>query len=90
MKMLPMLMALQQGGPVPGKAQVSGNSVANDKVPALLSPGEIVLPRSVTQGGNIEKKAIEFLRHLKKGKKGFNEVIEARHTKRMCGGGKVK
>jgi hypothetical protein len=37
------------GGEVPGQAQVPGDSLANDTVPALVSPGEIVLPRSITQ-----------------------------------------
>ena len=36
------------GGMVPGKASVFGDSLKNDVVPSLLSPGEIVLPRSVT------------------------------------------
>lgn len=38
-----------QGGFVPGSAGVPGDSLANDKVAAMLSPGEFVLPRSVTQ-----------------------------------------
>lgn len=80
---------LSKGGGVPGKAEKKGNNDENDKVPALLSPGEIVLPRSVTMGKNVEKKAIEFLRHLKAGKKGFNDVVEARHTKMMCNGGRM-
>lgn len=37
-----------QGGLVPGKAQVPGDSAVNDRIIALLSPGEAVLPRSVT------------------------------------------
>ena len=37
------------GGIVPGQARVVGNSPLNDTVPARLSPGEVVLPRSVTQ-----------------------------------------
>lgn len=78
-----------QGGDVPGKATVKGNSPKNDTVPALLSAGEIVLPRSVTQGGNVEKKAIEFLKHLKGKGSNYNDVIEARHTKRMCSGGRL-
>ena len=74
----------EQGGPVPGHAQVKGDSGKNDTVNAKLSPGEIVLPRSVTQGGDIEKKAIEFIRHLK-GKKGFDDVVSAR---KMARGGR--
>jgi hypothetical protein len=74
----------ESGGPVPGQAKVAGDSGKNDTVPAMLSPGEIVLPRSVTQGGNVEAKAVEFLRHLRGSKKGYGSVIEAR--KMNCGG----
>ena len=41
-------IAFAEGGRVPGKANAPGNSYKNDTVPALLSPGEFVLPRSVT------------------------------------------
>lgn len=37
---------MSSGGHVPGHAQVSGDSQKNDTVPAMLSPGEIVVPRS--------------------------------------------
>jgi hypothetical protein len=37
---------LRGGGQVPGQANVSGDSPKNDTVPALLSPGEVVLPRT--------------------------------------------
>lgn len=74
-----------QGGPVPGEPEVKKNSVKNDVVPALLSPGEIVLPLSVTQSGDVEKKAIEFLRHLKSNKKGYEGVANA---KKMYKGGR--
>lgn len=40
-----------QGGKVPGHAKVAGNSYANDTVPAMLSPGEIVVPREVVAQG---------------------------------------
>lgn len=32
---------------VPGEATVSGDDIENDTVPAMLSPGEIVIPRTV-------------------------------------------
>ena len=35
-----------RGGPVPGQARVAGNAPANDTVPARLSPGEFVVPRT--------------------------------------------
>jgi hypothetical protein len=37
---------MSEGGEVPGKALVEGDHEANDTVPTLLSPGEIVIPRS--------------------------------------------
>lgn len=40
-------MVAAQGGKVPGQPEVSGDSPKNDKVPAWLSPGEIVIPRSI-------------------------------------------
>lgn len=43
------------------KAVASGNSYANDKVPAMLSEGEIVLPRSVTKSKNPPAAAMRFV-----------------------------
>lgn len=85
------LIALAHGGPVPtdfvtggpvgGKARVQGDSPTNDTVPAMVSPGEVVLPRSVVQGPDMEKKVLEFLRHLKKPKGGYGSVVESRKGK---------
>lgn len=44
-------IAFSQGGMVGGSARVSGDSSLNDTVPALLSAGEIVLPRSAVKNG---------------------------------------
>ena len=49
------------GGHVPGQAKVDGDNYKNDVVPAMLSPGEIVLPRSVTKSEEAPKKAAEFV-----------------------------
>lgn len=35
-----------EGGKILGKAKVDADSLKNDNVPALLSPGEVVIPRS--------------------------------------------
>lgn len=43
------------------KAVKSGNSYENDRVPAMLSEGEIVLPRSVTQSKNPKAAAASFV-----------------------------
>lgn len=42
-------MSFARGGKVPGMATVAGDSLINDKILALLSPGEYVIPRSVMQ-----------------------------------------
>jgi hypothetical protein len=39
--------AFLRGGQVPGQAQVAGDNPVNDTVPARLSPGEYVIPRTV-------------------------------------------
>lgn len=62
------------GGKVPGKPVVPGdkNDYANDTVPAKLTVGSIVLPRSVTQSKNPGKDADAFVMAIinkKKGKK---------------------
>ncbi len=63
-------MLASGGGRVPGKAEVSGDSIKNDKVDAKLSPQEIVLPRSVTLAKNAPDKAAKFVAAiLAKGKR---------------------
>ena len=42
-------MKFAEGGVVPGSAMVAGDSAMNDRILALLSPGEAVIPRSVMQ-----------------------------------------
>ena len=74
----------KDGGGVPGKAQIQGDSPKNDTVPALLSPGEEVLPRSVTQAPDAPEKAKEFVQHLMKikgKKKGYEAVAKAKGRK---------
>ena len=63
------------GGQVPGKAQVAGNSPRNDTVPARVSPGEIVLPRSVTTAPDAAARAAAFVEAIKK-KHGTEEEPE--------------
>ena len=59
-------MNMKSGGPVPGMPAVPGDSPANDTVNAKLSPGEIVLPRSVTQPAPNPSRVMDFLRSLPK------------------------
>ena len=54
---------------IPGKAKYKGDTRANDTVPALLSPGEIVLPRTVAQSDNAPEKAKKFVEAIKTKKK---------------------
>lgn len=72
-KLAPMLMMLNGGGavngeqfaqqmePVPGKAKVAGDSAKNDTVMARLSPGEIIIPRSIAQADNAPELAARFV-----------------------------
>jgi hypothetical protein len=44
-------ICMKLGGHISGKAKVEGDSEENDTVPAMLSPGELVIPRSVPKDG---------------------------------------
>jgi hypothetical protein len=46
------------------KARKSGNSYSNDKIPAELSEGEIVIPRSVTMSADPVRDAADFVRKV--------------------------
>ena len=54
---------MKSGGPVPGHEVVKGDSTKNDNVPAMLSAGEIVIPKSIVESENAEEKAAEFVRN---------------------------
>lgn len=62
---------MRSGGHVPGQAVVSGDSSKNDIVPAMLSPGEVVIPRSIMNGKNPAQAAAKFVKAVmaKKGRK---------------------
>jgi hypothetical protein len=53
---------LKEGGKVPGEAKVAGDSLKNDTVPALLSPKEIVIPRSITMHPDAPMLAMQFVK----------------------------
>lgn len=55
------IMLASHGGPVPGIPHTPGDSPKNDTVPALLSPGEVVIPRSHAQ---TPQTAASFIKHL--------------------------
>ena len=59
-------MCMKHGGQVPGKAQVPGDSPKNDTVHAQLSPGEVVIPRSITQSHPEDIAALlQAMQHLR-------------------------
>lgn len=57
--------------PVPGKANVNGDSLKNDIVPAKLSPGEVVIPRSVMQAKDPPTEAAKFVAAVMAKKRGL-------------------
>lgn len=78
MSLAQALMA--QGGQVPGQAKQPGKDVAsNDTVPTALTPGEEVLPLSVTESPDAPEKAKEFVEHLRaKAHPTYGAVLKAR------------
>ena len=56
-----------KGGVVDGRASVPGNSPKNDTVPAVLSPGEVVLPRTVAQNPQPDR-VMAFLNRIRQAK----------------------
>jgi hypothetical protein len=64
----PAIMFASHGGRVPGKSRVSGDSAANDTVPAMLSPGELVIPRSHAQSPQMAKAFIDHVMGKKRSK----------------------
>ena len=59
------LATLSKGGAVPGKPKVFGDDERNDTVKAKLSPGEIVIPRSITEMDDAPAKAAAFVAAVK-------------------------
>lgn len=69
--------AFMSDGGVPGQSKVDGDSPRNDTVPALLSPGEIVIPRShATPEG--AKSFVEQLVRRSGGSGGYEAIVKAR------------
>lgn len=56
--------ALKAGGHVPGKAGFAGDDQRNDTVHAMLSPGEVVIPRSVMNSNDPSEGAKRFVAAL--------------------------
>jgi hypothetical protein len=72
---------LSRGGTVPGRPMVTGDSTRNDTVPAMLSPGEIVIPRSKASDPELAKEFIDHLMSEKSSaveeKGSYRSVLEA-------------
>lgn len=72
-----------EGGKINGVAKVDGDSQKNDTVPAMLSPGEIVIPRSHSHD---PEKAKDFIDHLLKSegksKADYGDVLKARRKRK--------
>lgn len=69
------------GGNVPGQAEVAGDHPDNDTVHAMLSPGEVVVPRSlVGQAGMDPKKVSDFVAAFSGQPKasGYGRVLQAK------------
>lgn len=64
-----------KGGEIKGSAKFNGDTRTNDTVPALLSPGEIVLPRSVAQSEDAPEKSKKFVEAIKSRKKTGKESL---------------
>lgn len=67
-----MVENYSDGGKVPGKPVFGGDSPANDTVPAMLSPGEIVIPRSILDHANAPDMAKSFVEGILASKKKDN------------------
>lgn len=75
--------AYDDGGTVPGSASIPGDDIRNDKQPAMLSPGEIVLPRSVTMDESAPEMAAGFVKGIQASKE------QERQSAQMAEGGGV-
>jgi hypothetical protein len=56
----------KDGGKVPGKARMAGDHPSNDTVSAKLSPGEVVIPKSVMESEDPVGNAAKFVASLAK------------------------
>jgi hypothetical protein len=69
-----------EGGHVPGRAVVAGDSPKNDIVEARLSPGEIVIPRSKADDPEKAHRFIDAIMEKKTKRKGggYSSVLQAK------------
>lgn len=77
-----------EGGRIDGTAPYAGDTPKNDIVPANLSPGEIVIPRSAAGSKKDAKSFIEALDDWDESE-GYSKVLKARQKKNYFDGGVV-
>lgn len=78
-----------QGGEVDGMAKIGGDSSTNDTVPAMLSPGEVVIPRTAMQNS---ESAHDFLDKIIRKNDGpaYKDILQAKnHYHNMAHGGEM-
>jgi hypothetical protein len=61
-----------KGGRIPGIPRTPGDSEMNDTIPAKLSPGEIVVPRTIARN---PERAAEFVKHPPMAKSSINPEV---------------
>lgn len=66
------------GGKIDGKAKVQGDSPKNDTVPAMLSPGEIVIPRSKVEDPQAAHRFLDEVMSQNKMAPTFDSIIKAK------------
>ena len=76
------------GGRIGGEAPYAGDTPKNDVVPAQLSPGEIVIPRSAAGSKKDAKSFIEALTDWDE-EPSYSKVLQARQKKNFSDGGQV-
>ncbi len=58
----PQPVKKSEGGVIPGRAKVAGDSEVNDTVPLLGSPGEFIIPREIMMSDDPASAAADFIR----------------------------
>jgi hypothetical protein len=76
------------GGRIDGVAPYAGDTPKNDVVPANLSPGEIVIPRSAAMSKKDAKKFIDALDDWDE-EPSYGKVLKARQKKNYADGGMI-
>lgn len=80
---------MSEGGKVLGKAETKGDSEKNDTVPALLSPGEIVIPRTATRSAESAHAFLDKIIQKHEGPS-YKEIMKAKEKyHKLAHGGEI-